>query len=143
VGACYAIRMDHAGSCHCGAIGFTFSTEIPPAAWAPRACQCTFCRAHQALCVSDPRGAVAWTHRDPAAVVRYRFALGVTDFLLCARCGVYLAAVSTVDGRELAVINTRALAALALAPAQPMVYDGETVDARLARRAERWTPVRA
>jgi len=132
--------MEHRGHCHCGAIGFVFTTAILPAEWAVRRCQCAFCTAHAALSVSDPSGTLRLTHRDPERLVRYQFALRTADFLLCSACGVYIAAVSR-DGTR-GIINTRTLAGSpALPDPQPMTYDGETESARLARRNERWTPI--
>jgi hypothetical protein len=132
--------MDHPGRCHCGALGFVLSSDTPPAGWQVRACQCAFCRAHSALSVSDPSGTLRLTHRDASRLQRYQFALRTADFLLCRDCGVYIAAV-TRDGKH-GIINTRALVdPPALGAAQPMVYDGESEATRLARRAERWTPV--
>ena len=46
------------GSCHCGAIGYDYATEVPPPDWSIRACQCAFCRAHDALSTSDPKGEI-------------------------------------------------------------------------------------
>ena len=40
------------GGCHCGALGFEFSTALEPSAWSIRACQCNFCRAHAGVYTS-------------------------------------------------------------------------------------------
>ena len=131
------------GSCHCGAVGYEFRTSREPAQWSIRACQCTFCRAHAALSCSDPGGALAFVEREPGALQRYRFGLKTADFLLCARCGVYVgAAIDTPEGR-FGILNTRALVEPPpdLPGAQPMDYDGEDTVARTARRAQRWTPL--
>ncbi len=132
------------GGCHCGALGFEFQTDLVPAAWSVRACQCSFCRAHGALSTSDPAGSVQFRHREPAQLSNYRFGLKTADFVFCTRCGSYLAAVTEVDGRRLAVINVNVLDPRpgGMPAAQPMTYDGETIASRGARRAVRWTPVR-
>lgn len=131
------------GQCHCGAVGFEFRTEIPPASWSVRACQCTFCLKHAGVYTSDPSGSVRFTHRDPAALTRYRFGHKTADFVFCGRCGGYLGAVTEEEGQELAVLNTHALdpPPAGLPPAQPMSYDGETTADRGSRRSKRWTPV--
>jgi hypothetical protein len=131
------------GGCHCGALGFEFRTLLEPAAWSVRACQCSYCRAHGAISTSDPAGEVHFTHRKPEQLSRYRFGLKTADFLFCARCGVYLGAVSDLDGRTLAVINVHALDPRpnGLPDEKPMSYDGESSGARNSRRAVRWTPV--
>ena len=59
---------------------------------APRACQCGFCRRHGARTVSDPAGAASLSLGEKA--MRYRFGTGTTDFLICGRCGVYVAALA-------------------------------------------------
>ena len=74
-----------------------------------RACPCSFCRAHGVLSTWDPRGQVGFVMRDPAMVSRYRFGLEVTEFLICGRCGVYMAALSDESSGTFAVLNLNAL----------------------------------
>ena len=77
--------------------------------------------------------------RGAQALVRYRFGLGTADFLLCARCGVYVACV--IDG-AFATVNVRALAEASRftqAP-RPNDWSGESADERRARRRATWTP---
>ena len=128
--------MDFQGRCHCGAIRFAFETEQP---LAPRACQCSFCRKHNARTVSDPAGSATLTLGSET--LRYRFGEGVSDTLLCGRCGVYVGAVCEIGGRLFVTLNLNAFddPRWDLAPA-PVSYDGEARDARIERRAERWTP---
>ena len=131
------------GSCHCGAVRFLYSTAIAPSQWSVRACQCSFCRAHGARTVSDPSGTVRFEITDPGSVARYRFGLGTADYLICARCGVYVAAVITSSRGRFATINVNALSpsAMDLPDAQPISYEHETPAQRIARREQRWTPV--
>ena len=131
------------GSCHCGALGFEFRTELPPESWSIRACQCSFCLKHAGVYTSDPSGSVRFTHPDPAQAARYRFGHKTADFVFCARCGGYLGAVTQEDGRPLAVLSIHALdpAPEGLPAPQPMSYEGETTGDRGSRRAKRWTPV--
>lgn len=135
----------HKGSCHCGAIGYEYRCDTPPADWAIRACQCRFCRAHHALSASEPGAELAFHADHPAALTRYRFALGTADFLLCSRCGVYIGAVLQSDEGDFGIINTLALvdAPADLAEPQPISYDGEDTGGRVSRRTERWTRVTA
>lgn len=76
------------------------------------------------------------------ALRRYRFGLGITDMLLCAECGVYVAALIEHEGRTFATLNANVLEARdTLDPAPPLAsYAGETADQRIARRIARWTP---
>lgn len=131
------------GRCHCGALGFSYTTNLPANSWSVRACQCSFCRAHAARCTSDPKGSVRFRIDKPSALVRYYFALRTAEFLLCGSCGVYLAAVvSTQRGRFSTVnLNTIARTIPDLPSAEPVSYESESREQRIARRASRWTPV--
>jgi hypothetical protein len=128
----------HSGSCHCGGLRFTFETDKP---FAPRACQCSFCRRHNARSVSDPDGHVVLTLGSHAH--RYRFGTRSSDFLICGRCGVYVGAVAELGDGTYAVLNLNAFDDPRLELAgEPMVYDGESVESRAARRRQRWTPAK-
>lgn len=137
--------MIHTGSCHCGNLRLEFETGLTAQQLPLRACQCTFCRRQGALSTSDPRGSVRLTVADPTRLQRYRFGLGITDFLICRRCGVYLLAMMDIDGGRYAVLNANALdcRTAMTGPVSPMEYGGEDEAARLARRKQRWTPVTA
>ena len=131
------------GACHCGDVGFDFRTSIAPARWPVRVCQCTFCRRHGAISTSDPAGSVEFRISRPESVIRYRFGRRTADFLICARCGIYVAAVMESPRGRFAVINLNTLdpAQTGLPAPQPMNYDAESVEDRAARREARWTPV--
>ena len=137
--------MDYSGSCHCGAIGFTLSTDLRPQRWSIRACQCSFCRAHDALSTSDPNGKLAFTARQPNMLQKYRFGLGTADFLLCRNCGIYIGAAIESDNGRFGIVNTHALDEQPekLANAVPISYDEENTEGRVSRRGERWTPITA
>lgn len=132
------------GSCHCGGVTVAFETAVPPGDTPVRACQCSFCRKHDTRTVSDPEGQARFTERSAGALQRYRFGLGTADYIVCGRCGVYLGAAMTEDeGGGYAIVNSRALdnSSAFAGPAQPVVYDGESVEERIARRRARWTPL--
>ena len=135
--------MRHQGSCHCGNLKLEFESALDPASLPLRACQCSFCRRQGALSTSDPKGEVRLTVADAAQLQRYRFGLGITDFLICRRCGVYLLAMMDIEGKPYAVLNANALdcRSAMTGPVSPMEYGGEDEAARLARRRQRWTPV--
>ena len=137
--------MIHAGGCHCGNLRFEFETALAAEALPLRACQCTFCRRHGALSTSDPAGQIRLKVAEPELLQRYRFGLGITDFLICRRCGIYLMAMMDIDGGRYAVLSANALECRAAmtSPVAPMEYGGEDQAARLARRKQRWTPVAA
>ncbi len=137
------MQIDYEGSCHCGAIGFTFRTGVNPEQWSIRACQCSFCRAHDALSTSDPAGQIAFAAARPELLQKYRFGLKTADFLLCRECGVYIGAVIASAGAAFGIVNVHALqeAPANLAATAPISYDDEDVDGRVSRREDRWTPV--
>ena len=131
------------GGCHCGAIGFSFQTAVPVAKWSVRACQCRFCRAHDALTTSDPAGRLVFLVRDPELLSRYRFNLKTADFLVCKRCGVYVGAqIATAHG-AFGIINTLTLRPVpdGLPAAASGDYSSESPNERVARREKRWTPL--
>ena len=131
------------GACHCGAIGFHYHTEIAPVSWGIRACQCSFCRKHQALTTSDPKGYVQLIENSPSALNRYRFGQHTADFLVCRQCGVYIAAVMESATGRFAIINIRALQTIppGLKVPESMNYEAEDTAQRAARRERVWTPV--
>jgi hypothetical protein len=130
------------GRCHCGAIGFTFRTSVPPEEWAVRECQCSFCRGHGARTTAGPHASVSFHVDDTSKLTRYRFGTRTTDFLICSGCGVYLGAVITSSGRQFATLNINTIRPAPDVPeAQPVSYDEESTDQRRTRREERWTPV--
>lgn len=130
--------MTLAGHCHCGAVRVALETAKPPGELPLRACQCGFCRTRGALTTADPDGRLS----VEGAIDRYRFGLKITDFLICAECGTYVAAVSEVEGRTLGVVNVlgSGLAGFEGRVSEPMNYDGEDAGGRLGRRAGRWMP---
>lgn len=136
--------MRYTGQCHCGNIQVQFETGFSAAELPLRACQCSFCRSHGAVAATDPHGQLKISAHTAADVRRYRFGLGITDFLLCPRCGVYVAAVMDMDGQIRASLNSNVLhqrAALSQIP-QPVQYDGETAADRRARRLRNWIPTK-
>ena len=68
------------GACHCGDLSLELSTARSPDALVVRACACSHCEQRQALYTADAAGHVRISARDPARVLRYRFALETADF---------------------------------------------------------------
>jgi len=132
------------GSCHCGNLSVQLDATKGAAELPVRQCGCSFCARHQPRYTSDPQGRVTVRVADEAQLSRYRFGLGLADFLLCRSCGVFVAAFepgeSEVSGR--AVVNLNVLTRAALFTAEPVRtdYDAEDAAARRARRARAWTP---
>src|SRR5262249_40931212 len=116
-----------AGQCHCGDVALRFETAVPPECLPVRACGCSFCRKHGARATWDPKGRVEIILRAPGSAVRYRFALRTADFLVCARCGIYVAAVLADGAGSYATVNVNVLdrAAEFRRAGTPVSYDGE------------------
>ena len=134
--------MTFTGSCYCGNLQISFETGFNHTNLPVRVCQCSFCRAHGNITATDPKGRVNIRAIDPAHVRHYRFGLGITDFLICANCGVFVAAVMEIDGMHYASINANVLddrPRLQQLPV-PVDYSNESVDQRRARRIKHWTP---
>jgi len=132
-----------AGGCHCGALAFEFSTARPPRDSRVVARMNSFCRAHAALSTSDPAGSIAFFERKPVSLHIYQFGTRSADFLICAHCGVYVGARMQSPSGRFAIINVRALKPIpeGLQEAQPMNYEGESLEGRAARREQRWSPL--
>ncbi len=129
------------GACHCGNLTVEYLTAIPAAAAAVRACQCTFCRKHDARAVSDPGGRITITAKDPGRLLRYRFGLEVTDYLICGQCGVYVSAYTQQGGEAYANVMVNVLDDRAAFPTpRPVDLDGEDANGKWQRRRENWTP---
>ena len=131
------------GGCHCRNITIEFETARQAGELALRCCQCSFCAKQGARYASDPQGHLTITVRDAALLGRYRFALAVTDFLICKGCGIYVAATMGTASDARGVVNVNVLDDQDSLPgtAKPMVFDGESVADRTARRVRGWTPV--
>jgi hypothetical protein len=129
------------GSCHCGAVTVTFETAIPPEAMEIRACQCSFCRRQGSEAMSDPSGRLEI--RSAAGELDcYRFGHGRADYLRCARCGVYLGAVTAADDGLRGFILARILdeSTLFTRKAVAVSFGGEPDRERQSRRSAKWTP---
>jgi hypothetical protein len=110
--------------------------------WPIRACQCIFCRGHGARTTSDPAGFVTFRIIDEAQLQRYRFGLQTADYLICRRCGLYIAAALTSQRGRFATINVNAIREpLDVQEATPVSYEGESLERRQQRREQNWTPV--
>lgn len=134
--------MQHSGGCHCGNITVQLRLSRSPDQMPLRSCSCGFCRAHGTRTLSDRDGEVKIAVTDWSQAERYRFGSRTADYILCRRCGVYVGAVCDTSSGLRAVLNVNCLddrAAFTQTPAAPD-YDGEAIDARLARRATNWMP---
>jgi hypothetical protein len=134
--------MKYSGSCHCGAIHIELQINRPPHEHVLGACQCSFCRKHNARTFSDPKARATLTARSPELVQRYSFGLNTSEQIICRRCGVYVAMI-VIDGDGVwSVINIDALDDRVLFKQVPEIRDWSAEDrvGRIERRKARWTP---
>jgi hypothetical protein len=70
------------------------------------------------------------------------FSQAVAELLLCEECGSYVAATLDDDEGLLAGVNVRGadLPGFEGRTPEPMVYDTESAEGRMARRKARWMP---
>ena len=136
-------KHEFPGSCHCGNLSYVFEASASLDVLGLRADQCSFCRAHGAHTTSDPNGVIRIGVRDGGELTRYQFGLRSADFLICRRCGVYIGALMEEGGKMWFTVNANSfrnkpspdLAAV------PHNFDAEDLQARIARRKMKWTPV--
>lgn len=128
------------GKCHCGNISLALEWKPEPAAIPARACDCSFCSKHGGVWTSCPGGALRVVVKDPAQVSNYAFGTGTAMFRVCRGCGVVPVVTSELDGRLYAVVSVNALELPPSLPVEraPASFEGETLEARLARRRRSW-----
>jgi len=90
--------------------------------------------------VADAEGVFEVWADDWFLVENYRFETRTRDFLICRRCGVFVAAVSEMTLETRAVVNVNCLNDRDRFTSLPVVHDfeGETIETRSSRRAANW-----
>ena len=101
--------LTFSGACHYGNLRLQITLPGEPADYAPRACDCDFCRKHGAAFVSHHAGALRIEAGRADDLLRYRQGSGQAECLCCAHCGVFVAVVSRLDGNLYGTANVRAL----------------------------------
>lgn len=131
--------MIYNGACHCGAVRATYQTNAPVRL---RQDGCGFCSSRGVKSASDPNGRLAI--ESARTLIRYRFGHKTADYLICPICGTYVATLMLGPNGPIGVINVVGLniAELKDEPATLSSLDGETQEARIARRVSRWTPLK-
>jgi len=97
------------GGCHCGNMLVDLELARAPDTYNPRACDCDFCRQHNAAYVSDPRGSLTIQIKDEHLSGRYRQGSGQAEFLFCRNCGVLVSVLYRNNGRLYAAVNAKAV----------------------------------
>lgn len=130
------------GNCHCGAISVQIKISGQPEDQKLGACQCSFCRKHNARTLADPNAACTLEVREFEQLQRYRFGLNTAEAILCCQCGVYVAMVLQEKDRAWSTVNVDILEQRKLftKTIEPRDYDNEDAASRIKRRKARWTP---
>lgn len=132
------------GQCHCGNIDYQLHWPTPARELRGRACGCGYCQRQGAVWTSDPHAHLDVIIRQAAQVSHYHFGHSTATFHLCAICGVVPFASCEPDNHLAAVTNINTFTSLEPRTVQhePSDFEGETSQARLARRRRNWTPLR-
>lgn len=129
------------GRCHCGAIDVILDFTRPAEETQVRSCQCSFCTRQGALTISDPAGrSVIEIHAGHFST--YKFATQSATSLICGNCGTYTGILLQDGGQMWSVANARGLAISEFKnrAGVPMHYEHESLEERISRRKQRWTP---
>lgn len=128
------------GRCHCGNITFELDWAPDPSEIPARACSCSFCSKHGGVWTACRTGSLRVKFADPSLVSKYSFGTKTAHFHVCSNCGVAPVATSRIDGRLYAVVSVNALEGVdqSLLRRSPANFDGESEEARLARRKLNW-----
>src|SRR3954463_16384352 len=123
------------GTCHCRNIAILLETQQEPRTLPLRAGAFSFCRRHGARTTADPAGRARIGIQDRSLLSSYVFGLRTAEMVVCARCGMYCAAVLREGTGAWAVQNANLFLDPAFdRPAQAVSYEGETAEQRIARR---------
>ena len=128
------------GQCHCGNIAFVLDWPGVPSEIVARECGCSFCVKHGGVWTSNRDARLSVTLHLPSLVSKYAFGTETAAFYVCRRCGVVPIVTSEIANHLYAVVNVNTfedLDSLHLSR-QPVSFDGEEQQSRLARREKNW-----
>ncbi len=98
------------GGCRCENLTVQLVLSRALETYAPRSCDCEFCREHDAAYVSDPDGSLRLRIGSERAYERRRQGDGIAECLICTKCGVYVAALYAESGGSLyGTVNVRVI----------------------------------
>jgi hypothetical protein len=128
------------GKCHCGNIAFVLDWPGEPSEIAARACDCSFCTKHGGVWTSNRDARLSVTLQSPTIVSKYAFGTETAQFYVCSRCGAVPIVTSEIANHVYAVVNVNTFENLGSfhLRRQPVSFDGEEQQSRLARRERNW-----
>jgi hypothetical protein len=139
--------VEYLGKCLCGQVKLTLFSKIAAEDFRPRsdAQFCEFCRAHDGVWISDPKGSISLRARDLTRVER--FASGQVQFHFCAVCGTLEYALfedAAAPRKRVAVARLALFDAIPRRnlPVDEFNFESETLEAAGIRRLKYWTPIR-
>lgn len=107
------------GGCRCAALAIEATLSQSASAYAPRACDCNFCRERGGAWLSDPNGVLRLVQRDDADALHCRQGSGQADFIACAHCGTLVMVACEIDGHLYAAVNAHVFHGAQFAPELP------------------------
>lgn len=107
------------GSCHCGAVSFTFEGEIRKA----MSCNCSYCRRLGILMAFGPANALS-VKAEPDAIGHYTFNKNIIDHQFCVRCGIGTHGGGDSPQGKMAAVNLRCIPAIDLETLEIEKFNG-------------------
>jgi hypothetical protein len=131
-------QMMITGKCHCGNIAFVLDWPGAPSELIARECGCSFCVKHGGVWTSNRDAKLSITL--VGAVSKYVFGTKTATFYVCTRCGAVPVVTSEIADHLYAVVNVNTFENLGSLPVrrEPVSFDGEEQQLRLARRQKNW-----
>jgi hypothetical protein len=128
------------GKCHCGNIAFVLDWPGDRPDVVARECGCSFCIKHGGAWTSNRDAKLSVTLRRRDVVSRYVFGTETATFYVCTRCGAVPIVTSDIENHVYAVVNVNTFENFDLSHLlrQPISFDGEEQQSRLARRQRNW-----
>jgi hypothetical protein len=128
------------GKCHCGNIAFVLDWPGVPSEIVARECGCSFCVKHGGVWTSNRDARLSVTLHSPNLVSKYAFETKTATFYVCGRCGGVPMVTSEIANHLYAVVNVNTFETLGSlhVTRQPVSFEGEEQQSRLARRERNW-----
>ena len=128
------------GTCHCANIALELEWDGDPPVIPARVCGCSFCVKHGGVWTSNPKARLAVAIRDVSLVSKYAFGSRTATFHVCSRCGTVPLVTSEIEDHLYAVVNVNVFenADQSWIRRASASFEGEDLEARLARRQRNW-----